>query len=129
MVKKAGALRYALARTGEVASQVFPMGVGVAPVLDPAPAAGNDVIEERDVADRVDVLDRGAEVVVDHDPVLDLDRAAGEEVDDRLDAHSHDREEGLDRAARGGAGAGQHAAVRLELLDLLTEQSSTPCSR
>ena len=60
-------------------------------------------------------------MVVDDDPVVELEAAAVEEVDVGLDTDADDREERLDRAARGGADAGQHEAVRLELLDLLAE--------
>ena len=71
----------ALPAAGEVAPEVGSLVVGVAPVLDPARPARDDVVEARDVADRVDVGDRGAEVVVDDDAVVDLDPAALEEVD------------------------------------------------
>ena len=107
---------------GERLPEVAALVVGVAPVLDPALTAGDGVVEARDVADRIDVIDRRAEVVVDDDAVVELEARSFEEPGLRLDADADDGEEGFDLLARGGHGAGQRAAVRPELLDLLAEQ-------
>ena len=61
-------------------------------------------------------------MVVDDDPVVELEAAAVEEVDVRLDTHADDGEERLDRATRCGADARQHEPVRVEFLDLLSLQ-------
>ncbi len=91
-------------------------------MLDPARAPGHGVVEARDVADRVDVVDRRLEVVVDDDAVVELETRPFEKLGPGLHADPDDGEEGFDLLARGGHGAGQRAAVRPELLDLLSEQ-------
>ena len=63
-----------------------------------------------------------AEVVVDDDAVVELEARPVEKSGLRLHADADDDAEGLDLLAGGGHGAGQRAAVRAELLDLLPEQ-------
>ena len=102
-MKKAGTFSNRLRLAREDVPEVSPVRVGVAPVLDPVRAAGGHVVEPCHVSDRVHVFDGRAEVVVDDDPVVELEAAAVEEVDVGLDAHTDDGEECLDRAARCGA--------------------------
>ena len=61
-------------------------------------------------------------MVVDDDAVVELEARPFEESGLRLDADADDDAEGLDLLAGRGHGAGQRAAVRAELLDLLPEQ-------
>ena len=123
MVKNDGDLGVGVAAAlGERAAEIGALVVRVAPVLDPARAPGDGVVEARDVADRVDVVDRRPEVVVDDDAVVELDTRPFEKLGPGLDADPDDGEEGFDLLARGGHAAGQRAAVRPELLDLLAEQ-------
>ena len=68
-------------------------------------------------------------MIVDDDAGLQLEPTPGEEADVWLDPDADHGEERLDHLGPTWAGAGQHASVRVELLDLLARAgASTPCS-
>ena len=88
------------ARARQLPAEVRALRVGVRPVLDAAVPPRRRVGIAGDVADRVDVGQRGAEPLVDDDPVVDVRPRLLGELDVRHDADTDDREVALDRLAR-----------------------------
>ena len=109
-------------RAGELAPEMRALRVRVRPVLDPARAAGRRIGVLRDVADRVDVVERRAEPLVDDDAVVDVGARFLRELDVRDDADADDREEALHRLPVLRPRPGQEAPVSGELLELRLEQ-------
>ena len=106
----------------QLAAEVRTLRVRVRPVLDPPQAPRRGVGIPRDVADRVHVRERGAEALVDDDPVVDLRPGLLGELDVGDDADPDDREVALERPAVVRARAGQEPSVARQLLELRPEQ-------
>ena len=98
-------------------------------MLDPARAPGDGVVEARDVADRVDVLGGGLEVIVDDDAVIELEAGTLEEPGLRLDANADDGEEGLDLLAEAVTAPVSERPFARNSWICSPSSSSTPCSR
>jgi hypothetical protein len=92
---------------GEDLADLCPLVVGVRPMLDPAPARIQRVVEVGDVAGGVNTWSGRLEALVDNDPVVQRQAAPLEELAVRKDAYADDGDVRLDA----------EAALRLDVLE------------